>query len=125
MVPRHVAMEAKASVSCGRNSAKSSVIMDDESPMIISGPGGARLDGDVMRQFFDPDKYQSVLNCLDSGQPFLRNRTFDHWPMSSFEDLDVSGRPGRKRRRARHPVHDDEDVPLVVKTTRKGINIGN
>ena len=43
------------------------VIMDDGSPMTFSGPGTARLDGDVMRQFFDLDKYQKVMDCLDSG----------------------------------------------------------
>ncbi|KAK7428906.1 hypothetical protein QQZ08_004520 [Neonectria magnoliae] len=120
------------------------VIMDDGSPMTFSGPGTARLDGDVMRQFFDLDKYQKVMDCLDAGaspvvdeaytyeglykqasMDFPRNRLLDRRRMSNFDEWDAPGRQGRKRPRARHPVIDDDDIPMVISTTRKGIKIGN
>lgn len=114
------------------------VIMDDGSPMTFSGPGTARLEGDVMRQFFDLDKYQRVMECLDSGaspvvdEPFgfdggyfPRNRMFDRRRMSNFDDWDLPGRPGRKRPRARYPVDEDEEAPLVISGTRKGLKIGS
>lgn len=44
------------------------VIMDDGSPMTFSGPGtSTKLPGDVVKQFFDLDKYQRVMERLDSG----------------------------------------------------------
>lgn len=135
------------------------VIMDDGSPMTFSGPGTSRLDDEVMRQFFDEDKYQRVMARLDTGwsttdalpsfkadkckgaspvvddgfnfdnykQPFdfPRNRMTDRRRASGFEDWEVPARQGRKRPRARHPINEEDDMPMTVSTTRKGIKIGN
>ncbi|KAM5345374.1 hypothetical protein ACJ41O_011236 [Fusarium nematophilum] len=117
--------------------------MDNGSPMTFSGPGTSRLHGDVMKQFFDLDKYQKVMERLDSGtspvvddgfgfdsykqaMEFPRNRTVDRRRMSNFDDWEAPTRQGRKRPRARHTTNDEDDSPMTVTTTtRKGIKIGN
>ncbi|KAF4472314.1 hypothetical protein FALBO_786 [Fusarium albosuccineum] len=118
------------------------VIMDDGSPMTFSGPGTSRVHGDVMKQFFDLDKYQKVMERLDSGaspvvddgfgfdgykqtMDFPRNRMLDRRRVSNFDEWDGPTRQGRKRPRARHPINDEDEVPMAVSTTRKGIKIGS
>ncbi|KAJ4202987.1 Hypothetical protein NCS54_01034000 [Fusarium falciforme] len=120
------------------------VIMDDGSPMTFSGPGtSTKLPGDVVKQFFDLDKYQRVMERLDSGaspvvddafgfdssykqvMDFPRNRLQDRRRLSNFDDWEAPTRPGRKRPRARHPINDEEEMPMTVSTTLKGIKIGN
>ncbi|KAM0436035.1 hypothetical protein ACHAPT_002927 [Fusarium lateritium] len=118
--------------------------MDDGSPMTFSGPGtSTKLPSDVVKQFFDLDKYQKVMERLDSGaspvvddafgfdnykqsMDFPRNRLQDRRRLSNFDEWDPPTRPGRKRPRARHPINDEVDMPIpVVSTTLKGIKIGN
>lgn len=41
--------------------------MNDGTPVIFSGPGNASADGDVVRQFFDLDRYQKVMEYQDLG----------------------------------------------------------
>lgn len=59
-----------------------------------------------------------------SSVDFPRNRMTDRRRVSNFDDWDMPTRQNRKRPRARHPVNDDDDVPVTVSTTRKGIKIG-
>ncbi|KAF7558703.1 hypothetical protein G7046_g5458 [Stylonectria norvegica] len=123
------------------------VIMDDGSPMTFSGPDTtARFHGDIMSQFFDMEKYQRVMARLDQGSTltaddgfgydgngstyrtsmeFPRNRMMDRRRIPAFDEWDGLGRQGRKRPRARHPVDEEDDAPITVSTTRKGIKIGN
>ncbi|KAJ4264919.1 hypothetical protein NW762_005162 [Fusarium torreyae] len=119
------------------------VIMDDGSPHTFSGPGTSRLPSHVTKQFFDMDKYLRVTDRLDSGaspvvddgfgfdgykqeMDFPRNRMLDRRRMSQFDEWEAPARQGRKRPRARHPINDEDEVPMTVSTTtRKGIKIGN
>lgn len=57
---------------------------------------------------------------------FPRNRMMDRRRMSQFDDWEAPARQGRKRPRARHPIIDEDEVPMTVSTTiRKGIQVGN
>ncbi|KAH6980491.1 hypothetical protein EDB80DRAFT_874901 [Ilyonectria destructans] len=119
------------------------VVMDDGRPMTFSGSGTARLDTNVTRQFFDLDKYQRVMECLDSGaNPMLEepsefdgrldkqsmdfpgNRMPYHHRIPIFNDSSVPKRRGRKRPRNRDSVSDNEDARLVASVPRKRIKIG-
>ena len=50
----------------------------------------------------------------------------DRRRLSSLDDWDASAlRQGRKRARNRHLTNDDDDVPVTVSTTRRGIKIND
>ncbi|CAM1502993.1 Fc.00g077690.m01.CDS01 [Cosmosporella sp. VM-42] len=132
---------------CGINGKRFFVaaIQDDGRLQTFSAPGTNQLGIDVVKQFFDEEKYRRVISRLEAGvspvvddgfglhgiggihgaMGFPRNRTLDRRRMSNFEDWDNIARQNRKRPRARHPINDDDDVPMTVSTTRKGIKIGN
>lgn len=54
-----------------------------------------------------------------------RSRMLDRRRSSVFQDWNGSpARQGRKRPRGRHPINDDDDVPMTV-SSRRGIKIGD
>ncbi|KAH7143918.1 hypothetical protein EDB81DRAFT_511228 [Dactylonectria macrodidyma] len=118
------------------------VISDDGKTLTFSGPKDSKLADDVVRQFFDVDKYRRVMESMDTGaspvvddsfgfdggfykQPvdFSSNRMSDRRRMPNHDDWDERQR--RKRARARRLLNDEEDVPQIVSKKRRGIQIGN
>ncbi|GAO14161.1 hypothetical protein UVI_02037560 [Ustilaginoidea virens] len=118
-------------------------ISEDGKPMTFFSPG-QKLNNAVIRQFFDMGRFQHVMARIDAGaDPILddgfaaeditANRTGSRGRMrgshprrtSIFEEWDNPLRPaGRKRPRPRHPLNDDDDVPMTV-SSRKGIKIND
>ncbi|POR32148.1 Uncharacterized protein TPAR_07658 [Tolypocladium paradoxum] len=60
------------------------------------------------------------------GRPgaFGRVRAIERRRSSVFDEWGSPARQGRKRPRARHPVNDDDDVPMTV-SSRRGIKVGD
>ncbi|KAH7119258.1 hypothetical protein EDB81DRAFT_914827 [Dactylonectria macrodidyma] len=117
------------------------VISDDGKILTFSGPKDSKLADDVVRQFFDVDKYQRVMESMDTGASpvvddpfgldggfykqqvgFSSNGMPDRRRISNHDDWDE--RQPRKRARARRLLHDEEDVPQIVSKKRRGIQIG-
>ncbi|KJZ72822.1 hypothetical protein HIM_07766 [Hirsutella minnesotensis 3608] len=118
-------------------------ITDDGLPMTFFSPG-QKLHDNTIRQFFDANKFQHVMRRIDSGAdpmlddgfgfddggmyarsgPFARVRAVERRRSSVFDDWGSPARQGRKRPRARHPVNEDDDVPMTV-SSRKGIKVGD
>ncbi|KID89318.1 Ydr124wp-like protein [Metarhizium guizhouense ARSEF 977] len=59
-----------------------------------------------------------------SRSSFGRMRPSDRRRSSIFDDLEGPTRSGRKRPRPRHPINEDDDVPMTV-SSRKGIKVGD
>lgn len=55
---------------------------------------------------------------------FGRVRAIERRRSSVFDEWGSPARQGRKRPRARHPVNDDDDVPMTV-SSRRGIKVGD
>ncbi|ENH70668.1 hypothetical protein FOC1_g10012602 [Fusarium oxysporum f. sp. cubense race 1] len=107
--------------------------MDDGSPQTFSGPSTSGPRSGYEKQFFDMEKYLRAMDRLDSGaspvvddfafdgykqsMDFPRNRMMDRRRMSQFDDWEAPVRQGRKRPRARHPIIDEDEVPMAVSTT--------
>ncbi|KAI9167492.1 hypothetical protein HJFPF1_03620 [Paramyrothecium foliicola] len=117
-------------------------IMEDGSPITFFSPG-QRLHDAALRQFFDSKRFQQVVERIEMGaDPRLedsfsfedtpsrnptglgRRPTIESRRNSRADDPDGHVRTGRKRPRARHLLHDDEDAPMVV-SSRRGIKIGD
>ncbi|KAG5922871.1 hypothetical protein E4U42_005184 [Claviceps africana] len=117
-------------------------ISEDGKPMTFFSPG-QKLNDAILRQFFDAGRFQHVMARIETGADpiiddafgvedvaFQRNgsrgriRGLDRRRGSIFDDWESSTRQGRKRQRPRHPVIDDDEVPMTV-SPRKGIKIGD
>ena len=55
---------------------------------------------------------------------FGRYQSMDSRRSSRVDDVESHIRAGRKRPRARHLMHDDDDAPMIV-SSRRGIKIGD
>lgn len=71
------------------------------------------------------DRFSLDNNLFRQPVDVSRGRMMEHRRMSDFDEWDSPTRQGRKRMRARHPIDDDDDIPMTISTTRKGIKIGN
>ncbi|PHH82348.1 hypothetical protein CDD83_3297 [Cordyceps sp. RAO-2017] len=117
-------------------------ITEEGIPMTFFSPG-QKLHDNTIRQFFDANKFQQVMRRIDSGaDPILddgfgfddkgygrsgafgRARAVDRRRNSVFDDWGSPARQGRKRPRARHPLNDDDDMPMTV-SSRRGIKVGD
>ncbi|EFY91333.1 Ydr124wp-like protein [Metarhizium acridum CQMa 102] len=118
------------------------VMSEDGKPMTFLSPS-QKLHDITIRQFFDVGKFQQVMARVDSGadpilddglpfedasfsrsSSFGRMRPSDRRRSSIFDDWEGPTRSGRKRPRPRHPINEDDDVPMTV-SSRKGIKVGD
>ncbi|KAG6006622.1 hypothetical protein E4U21_006844 [Claviceps maximensis] len=117
-------------------------IGEDGKPMTFFSPG-QKLNDAIIRQFFDVGRFQNVMARVETGADPIIDDTFgvedaifqrngsrgrirgqDRRRGSIFDDWDGSARQGRKRPRPRHPIMDDDEVPISI-SPRKGIKVGD
>ncbi|GAB0135833.1 hypothetical protein EsDP_00004156 [Epichloe bromicola] len=117
-------------------------ISEDGKPMTFLSPG-QKLNDAIIRQFFDVGKFQHVMARIEAGTDPIIDDTFgvedvafnrngsrgrirgpDRRRGSIFDGWNNSVRQVRKRPRPRHPVNDDDDVPMTV-SSLKGIKISD
>ncbi|KAF4503882.1 hypothetical protein G6O67_008818 [Ophiocordyceps sinensis] len=117
-------------------------ITEEGIPMTFFSPG-QKLHDNTIRQFFDANKFQQVMRRIDSGADpmlddgfgfedgaygrpgtFNRVRAVERRRSSALDDWESPARQGRKRPRARHPINEDDDMPMTV-SSRKGIKVGD
>ncbi|KHO00667.1 Ydr124wp-like protein [Metarhizium album ARSEF 1941] len=118
------------------------VISEDGKPMTFFSPS-QKLNDMTIRQFFDTSKFQHVMARVEAGadpilddglqfedgsfsrsSSFGRIRASDRRRSSVYDDWEGPPRPGRKRPRPRHPINEEDDMPVTV-SSRKGIKIGD
>ncbi|KAI5459862.1 hypothetical protein BGZ63DRAFT_259641 [Mariannaea sp. PMI_226] len=130
---------------CGVNAKRYfvAVILEDGRPACFSGPEGT-LGPELIRNFFDEDRYKRVADLLDTGETpeniklsdyigsgsvhrqtvdYPRSRVVDRRRMSNFEEWDTPGRSVRKRLRGQQSAADD--IPTARTVHRRGIKVEN